>query len=175
MQVQVPQQGSGSLHCAIYTLKFLLEHLCGRAPTLASGFRFNDEEAMRLRRAIALRLVGASLSRVDPQEAYSLAPGEFIKEIPQADHDSARAGSHARSGGLPTLSDCSSTSGARTGAGSRSEKNSEVRVYKPSTLTKASPRYATANDQGEVSGRSGRRVVRRKESRNISPSYMGST
>lgn len=55
LKPKIPQQND-TYNCAAYTLKFALETLSGRCPD-RDGWTFTGEDAARLRRAMALRLV----------------------------------------------------------------------------------------------------------------------
>ena len=48
------------MHCAIYTVRFVLELLCGRRPD-AAKFAFSSEEATEYRQLLAWRL----MTRID--------------------------------------------------------------------------------------------------------------
>ncbi len=55
LKSKIPQQND-TYNCAAYTLKYALETLAGRCPD-RDGWTFTGEDAARLRRAMALRLV----------------------------------------------------------------------------------------------------------------------
>ena len=51
----MPVQGE-TMHCAIYTVRFILEVLCGRRPDTAT-FAFNGTQATEYRQLLALKLM----------------------------------------------------------------------------------------------------------------------
>ncbi|RDX52563.1 hypothetical protein OH76DRAFT_1480666 [Lentinus brumalis] len=74
----VPQQGN-TVNCAIYTIRFVVEIICGRTPC-EEGFSFTPEDAQRYRRALSLRVIEADPQRV-PAETYTVTPGDGVEVI----------------------------------------------------------------------------------------------